>query len=131
MIIQSSKENRFRTVTGRLIKNPDIRTFGEKHYSKASFALACEGREGRITNVQAVFDLADMCRDLAKGDWVMVVGSLSSFEGKDGEKRWYIDAESIFPDMRTMNRLEATKSTAAPIDISGFTELPDDEEEPF
>lgn len=132
MIILSSKENRFRAYSGRLIKDPEMSTFGQKNYSKASLAVAFEGeRAGGVINVQALFELADMCRDLQKHDWVMVAGSLSSYETKEGKTRWYLECESIFPDIRTMNRLMNARSAAAPIDISGFTELPDDEEEPF
>lgn len=117
------KDGLKRLYVGKLVRDPEFSTFGQKGYPKMRTAIAYD-KEG-VINVNALFNAADAWRGLQKGDYVIVSGTLSNYEGKDGNKRWFLEADFVTADLAAVYRSIASRQ--APTDISDFTEVIEDE----
>ena len=96
------KDGLKRLYVGKLVRDPEFSTFGAKGYPKMRTAISY-GDEG-IINVDALFQAVDAWRDLKKGDYVIVSGTLKSYEAKDGNKKWYLEADFVTADLSTIYR---------------------------
>ena len=117
------KDGLKRLYVGKLVRDPEFSTFGVKGYPKMRTAIAY-GDEG-IINVDALFQAVDAWHGLKKGDYVVVSGTLKSYEAKDGNKKWYLEADFVTADLSTIYRRFAEQQS--PKDISGFKEITDDD----
>ena len=117
------KDGLKRLYVGKLVRDPEFSTFGVKGYPKMRTAIAYD-KEG-VINADALFNAADAWRDLKRGDYVIVSGTLNNYEGKDGNKRWYLEADFVTADLSTIYRRFAEQQP--PTDISGFKEITDDD----
>ena len=117
------KDGLKRLYVGKLVRDPEFSTFGVKGYPKMRTAIAY-GDEG-IINVDALFQAVDAWHRLKKGDYVIVSGTRESYEAKDGNKKWYLEADFVTADLSTIYRRFAEQQP--PKDISGFKEITDDD----
>lgn len=117
------KDGLKRLYVGKLVRDPEFSTFGSKGYPKMRTAIAYD-KEG-VINVNALFAAVDAWRGVQKGDYAIVSGTLSNYEGKDGNKRWFLEADFVTADLSTIYRRFAEQQP--PTDISGFKEITDDD----
>lgn len=113
-----------RIYTGKLLKDPNMSTFGKNNYPKASMAIRFGRGDNDIIHVDAKFELAERCRGLKGGDIVLAVGNLASYETKEGQKRWFLDAGFIAS--AGSPRTETATTTEPFLGAGGFTGLEDD-----
>lgn len=114
-----------RLYVGKIVSDPKVSTFGEKQYTKTRFGVRFGKGDRDIINVETTFELADRCKELKKFDNVIVVGKLDSFDGKDGEKRWFLNAELVTADLGVIYRAYGKTVNEAP--QMGFTEIADND----
>lgn len=115
-----------RLYIGKLVGDPKVSTFGEKQYTKTRFGVRYKEGDNGIIDVETKFELADRCKELKKFDGVIVLGKLDSWEDKDGNKRWFLNAEVVTTDIGAVYRAmsKAPKTNARQSD---FTEITDEE----
>lgn len=114
-----------RLYVGKIVSDPKVSTFGEKQYTKTRFGVRFGKGDRDIINVETTFELADRCKELKKHDNVIVVGKLDSFDGKDGEKHWFLNAELVTADLGVIYRAYGKTVNEAP--QMGFTEIADND----
>ena len=87
-------EGSSRIVTGRVIKDAEYRLAGSKQTPMTTFAVSYgrNAQNGGILNVTCFKQLADYCKDIKKGDSVLVGGSLESSE-YNGKTYWKLMAD--------------------------------------
>lgn len=121
------------TLIGNLTRDVEMRHTGSG-IPVCSFSVAVNRRfkdaEGKVVTdfftIVAWRGLAENCaKYLGKGKKVAVVGELNnrSYEDKDGSKRYI--TEIVADEVEFLS--PRTTTEAAPPDMSGFTEIPDDE----
>lgn len=125
-------------VCGRLPKDAELRTVGEKNSSLLSFGLAVGERDEDGTkttvwaNVQAWHERARKYAGLKKGDTVMVIGKLDvrEYEGKTYKN---LVADMIITEGALAAAVSAPAPAAAPDTDLGedFEELFSDDGVPF
>ena len=119
MIIKGDGPDRL--CVGKLVSDPKTSTFGEKQYMKTRFGVRCADGGNGIINVETTFELAERCKELKKHDAVIVAGKLDSFDGKDGSRKWFLNAESVVVDVRSSGCTKEADAT------HGFAEINDDD----
>jgi single-stranded DNA-binding protein len=85
--------------TGRLTKDPEIKTVGQKQSRLAKFGVAVgEGDNKEFVNAVCWRNHADYAECLKKGDEVFIVGieKTREYEGRDGETKTATDTEIKF-----------------------------------
>ena len=67
-------------VSGRLARDAEFRVAGAKQSHFTSLSIPAAERDGETiwVNISCAFDLADMTRNLKKGDRVLVAGTMVS-----------------------------------------------------
>lgn len=123
MIIKGDGPDRL--CVGKLVSDPKTSTFGEKQYMKTRFGVRCADGGNGIINVETMFELAERCKELKKFDNVIVVGKLDNWEGSDGEKHWFLNAELVTADLGVIYRAYGKTVNEAP--QIGFTEIADND----
>ena len=76
---------------GKLIRDAEYGEFGPKHYHKTKLVIGSGNKDEPVIYVTTVFENADACRDLKKGDVVMASGVIRN--RKYGEKE-FLDYEA-------------------------------------
>lgn len=123
------------TLIGNLTRDPELRST-PNGTSVCTFSIAVNRRfaQGgeKVTdyfNINAWKKLADVCaRNLSKGKKVAVVGELQArqYESKAGNTRLSLDVSADEIEFLSP-KTEAAQQTEAPVDISGFTEITNDD----
>lgn len=65
---------------GKLIRDAEFSTFGSKGYHKCKLVVSAGKKEDPPLYANAMFDTADACKDLKKGDVVTILGVVKSRE---------------------------------------------------
>jgi len=65
---------------GKLIRDAEFSTFGAKNYHKTKLVISTGSKEDPPLYATAMFDTADACKGLKKGDVVMLAGMVKSRE---------------------------------------------------
>lgn len=142
------KNKKYMLAWGKVTTPPESRdTSNGNSYTRFSILYdQAEGtnekgqHDGKFLNIKMWGDPGKDCTLLQKGDHVMVVGYLRSFEmEKDGAPKtyWELVADSVLPTLTTCLNLFPTGEGAAPATDNaaqngGFEELNDDDGElPF
>ena len=115
-----------RLYIGKLVSDPKFSTFGEKQYARTKFGVRYADGEKGIIDVDTKFELAERCKDLKKFDGVIVLGKLDNWEDKDGNKRWFLNAEMVTTDLGAACRA-MSKTNGVKAEQSSFTEIADEE----
>lgn len=120
-----------RLYIGKVVGEPKVTTFGEKQYTKTRFGVRFGEGDKDVVNVEAKFELGDKCKGLKKREPVIVSGKLDSWEDKEGNKRWFLNAELVTGNMsvieKALDKADMPKQTS----MENFTEIKNDEELPF
>lgn len=134
-------------VVGPLPRDAELKQVGQNNSSKTSFSVKASEKtlpdgkkEANWTNCVAWHDMARICADFKKGDFVMVVGKIESREyngktykdlvveyaAKAGGTSISVPASALKPAENNV-RIDASDD----VDLSGFEELLSDGDIPF
>lgn len=85
-------------ISGRIISDPEKITFGAQKWPKTRFTVQYEGKnrsDSKIMRCEALFELADKAASFKKNDRVLVVGTMETFTGGDGNQRRVLVADFL------------------------------------
>ena len=107
-----------RLIWGRVIKDAEMSVFGAQNYPKTRFTVAIsndKNDKNGLLSCNALFETARGCRQLKKGDQVIVGGTLESYDGRDGTKRYSLNVDFCAKSLTAAEQSEP--------DLEGFEEI--------
>lgn len=110
-----------RVIWGRVIIDPEMSVFGNNNYPKTRFTVAVssdKNDKNGLLSCNALFETAKGCRQLKKGDQVLIGGMLESYDGRDGAKRYSLLVEFC---AKSLTAVECEAQT----ELAGFEDITD------
>lgn len=97
---------------GKLIRDAEYSTFGSKGYHQTKLVVSAGSKEEPPLYCKALFEEAEVCKDLKKGDVVSIDGVIRS---REWQGKQYTDYEVEFISVQGKARAERKDDNWAPV----------------